>query len=768
VSFAPIAIVGQGCVLPRAFSPSALWSLLVRGECAIGPIPEGRWRAERARMLCTPAAQAAGVEGCFTDRGGWVEGFEDVFDPAGLGLDASLLRRLDPLVSWLLHAGRGALAQAGFVAGATALRRAGVVFGHLGYPSTGLAEYAEACWLGRARPEPLNRFNNGLPADFICRGLGLGGGGYALDAACASSLYAVKLACDRLQAGEVDVMLAGGISRIDPLVLHAGFTALGALSASGQSRPFHAEADGLLPAEGAAMVALKRLEDAVSAGDRVLAVILGVGLSNDGRSGGLLAPCVEGQARAMTQALTVSGLEPGAVSLIECHATGTLLGDATEIESTGRVYGGAGDLPVGSIKSNFGHLTTASGAAGLLKVVLALQHGVRPPTLGCDVLAEAVARSRFRPLRTAEAWPDEAPRVAAISNFGFGGANAHLLLGEVRAVRPRVAARRGRPPRIAVVGLGAQVADGADAADFRQHLFAGEARGAATEIRFRLGELRFPPRDLERTLPQQVLLMRAALEAVAGVSLPVRTAVFVGAQTDPNGARHGLRLRLPELAPGRALQEALRFPLDAAGTVGGMPNMPANRVNVQLDLHGPGFTVAAEELSGLRALELAMRALAAGEVDAALAGAVDLSVDAVHAAAMDAVVPAAPRPGDGAVVLVLKTEAQARAAGEAVLAFIEMDAAGAVAALDWAPFARLVTEIFGHAHAASGLIALSAAVVALDAKRLPDGRALADPALAEGAIRVDCTGLGGQAMRFRLAAAGQAADQASVQLATAH
>jgi acyl transferase domain-containing protein len=770
--FAPIAIVGQGCVLPDALDPAALWSLLVEGRSAIGPIPDGRWRADRQRMLITQAQRAAGAEGCLTDLGGWVTGFEAAFDPAGLALDPALLGRLDPLVSWLLHAGRAALAEAGFHPGEARLSRAGVAFGHLAYPSAGLAALAEASWLGLAeRPDPLNRFNAGLPADLLCRALGLGAGGFALDAACASSLYAIKLACDRLQAGEVDLMLAGGISRIDPLVLHAGFTALGALSPSGRSRPFHAEADGLLPAEGAALVALKRLDDALADEDRVLAVILGIGLSNDGRSGGLLAPSADGQARAMARAFEGSGRDPASVSLIECHATGTVLGDGTEIESTGRIYAGREPMPIGSIKSNFGHLTTASGAAGLLKIVLGLRHGVLPPTLNCDPLAASVAGSRFRPVRRAEAWPDAAPRIAAISNFGFGGANAHLLVGELRAVsRHAIRRRPAPPPSIAVVAAGARVADGASLDDFRRHLFAGRPRGAAGDIGFRPGEVRFPPCDLERTLPQQLLLLRVAMDAVAASApLPRETGVFVGAQTDAESCRPGLRLRLPELAPGAPLEGVLLNPLDAAATLGSMPNVPANRINVQLDLHGPGFTVAAEELSGLRALEIAMRALSLGEIDAAIVAAVDLCVEPVHAAAMAAVAPDSPRPGDGAVALIVKREADARRDGDPVLAII-----GPVGgdALDWAPYADRLSGTFGRAHAADGLIMLLAAIVALREGQLPPGAtgsaARPWPPGAPRGVRVCCAGLGGQSVAIGLHAPTRAVARDRTSLTQSH
>ena len=173
----------------------------------------------------------------------------------------------------------------------------------------------------------------------------------ALDAACASSLYAIKLACDRLHDGNADLMLAGAVNAADDLCIHLGFSALNALSRTGQSRPFNANADGLVPAEGCGFVVLKRLSDAEANGDTIHGVLRGVGLSNDGRGRGMLVPSSGGQARAMSSALEMSGLAPGDISLLECHATGTRVGDGVEIESTAAVYGSQewheGGVPIG-------------------------------------------------------------------------------------------------------------------------------------------------------------------------------------------------------------------------------------------------------------------------------------------------------------------------------------------------------------------------------------------------------------------------------------
>ena len=235
----------------------------------------------------------------------------------------------------------------------------GLVLGNLSSPTASLVQFAEATWFaaqaddvprppGMATPDPRNRFSSGLPAHLAAQALNLKGDAFALDAACASSLYAIKLACDRLQDRRADVMVAGAVNRTDDLFIHIGFCALQAMSRRGESRPFAADADGLVPAEGAAFVVLKRLEDAIAAGDEILGVIRGVGLSNDGNAGGFLVPSAAGQVRAMAAAYAMAGLTPGDISLLECHATGTPVGDATEIASAAQLFHGLAGVPISS------------------------------------------------------------------------------------------------------------------------------------------------------------------------------------------------------------------------------------------------------------------------------------------------------------------------------------------------------------------------------------------------------------------------------------
>ena len=270
--FPPIAIVGQGCVLPGTLTPEGLWSLVEGGRSAISRVPEELWR------LAPSADRKALAREIASDVGGYVSGFDEVFDAGGFLIAPERLAGLDPVFLFTLHAAREALRSAGMEIGVP-YERGTVVLGNLGYPTPGLVEFALEVWgEGPRTVDARNRFQSGLPAQLVARALGFRGGAFAVDAACASSLYAIKLACDGLHDGRVDIALAGGVNHADDLFLHLGFTALGALSPTGQSRPFHRRADGLVPAQGAAVVVLKRLDDAAAAGDPILGVIRGVGL----------------------------------------------------------------------------------------------------------------------------------------------------------------------------------------------------------------------------------------------------------------------------------------------------------------------------------------------------------------------------------------------------------------------------------------------------------------------------------------------------------
>ncbi|WP_033221784.1 type I polyketide synthase, partial [Kitasatospora phosalacinea] len=597
-SAAPVAIVGHACLLPGAADPAALWDLVLAGRSAIGPVRERRWRLAGAE-------DPASVQSAPGPR---VAGHVDHAVPGGGS---------DPLTDWARYVVEQALHEAGLDGPHPA---GGLVLGTLAYPTETAQRLLERRWAtgGTDRDDRDDLRFATRPAAVTARRCGLGLGGFALDSACASGLVAVKLAADRLRDGSADLMVAAAVNRADNLLVHNAFHALSALSPTGASRPMDRSADGLVPAEGAAAVALMRLPDALRRGVPVLAVVRGIGLSNDGRSGGPLAPSETGQLRAMRAAYAQAGVAPETVSLLECHATGTPVGDLVEARSAARLFADAADLPLGSVKSNLGHPLAVGGLAGLVKVVGALRAGTRPPTLGVERPLAVLDGTPLRPLTAAEEW--HGLRRAAVSAFGFGGSNAHLVVdawtgdpatgpaapAPVPAPHPERGARRAAEPEpIVVVGRGA-------------------CRGDAAELE--LTGLGTAPRDLERAATGQLRVLAAARAALRGLDLPAdRTLVVVAGRDDTEVARYGLRWRRPgALGPDvpedvRDLaREASAPPFDLAAVLGTMPNMSAHRVNGAADLRGPGLVVYADGESGRVAVDLARRALRDGEADAAV------------------------------------------------------------------------------------------------------------------------------------------------------
>ena len=744
-----VAIVGIGAVFPGAPDPERFWALLAGRTDATTEVPPGRWLLDPAVAFDPHVATPDRV---YSTRGGFIEGFR--FDPEGLDLDPALAGRLDPMFHLALHAGRAAWRDAR--TDELDRSRVGVIFGNIVLPTETTSAltretlgrtFAERVLGDRAalvdptsdRPptEPLNRFAAGLPAGLLARALGLGAGAFTLDAACASSLYALKLAADELHAGRADAMLTGGLSRPDPLYTQMGFSQLRALSPTGRARPFDGRGDGLIVGEGCGMFVLKRLDDALRQGDHVYAIVAAVGLSND-VDGGLLAPSSEGQLRAMRSAYERAGWTPGDVDLIECHATGTPVGDAVEFASLAALWGEepaqASRCVIGSHKANIGHALTASGAAGLLKVLLALQYRTLPPTASFEATGPKIDldSSPFRILTQPEPWNARAPgqpRRAAVSGFGFGGINAHALVEEwvPGETTDEISAIRTHPDEtdspIAIIGLGAHVGPFREVRAFQERILGGgeaaapepvrndwglfEARWARNEglgpgpargyhvdaLAVPLDRFRIPPKELEEMLPQQILALLAAADAIAdagwkGEGPRLRAGVFVGIGLDLNTTN--FHVRWSAEASARAWEEALGLRLDdaqhqawiaalrdAAGppltanrTMGALGGLIASRIAREFHIGGPSFSVSSEETSGLKALEVGIRLLQQGELDDAVVGAVDLTGDPrIAVAARRAGIDPLTR-GDGAVALVLKRLEDAQRDGNRVYAVI--------------------------------------------------------------------------------------------------
>lgn len=459
-----IAIVGMACMFPGADTPQRFWANICQKLEFVGePLPG--WDADRY-------LQATGTSFVPTSRGGYL-GESFAADPAEMGVMPSSVDGSEPDQFLALRIAKAALADAG------ALDRdhtkTGVILGHSTYLHRGNAAVVQhgvvldqtrallAQLLPGADPAVLDRVRAELAARLppfnadtapglvpnvmsgrIANKLDLRGPNYLIDAACSSSLLAVQAAMHELRAGRCDMMLAGGVNASISAEVYMVFHQLGALAKSGHVRPFTEGGDGTLLGEGLGILALKRLEDALDSGERIYAVIKGIGQSSDGRGGGLLAPRLEGEMLAIERALADAGMGAVAPGLIEAHGTGIPLGDRTEINALRGMYGDRADdgLPrtaIGSVKSMIGHCIPAAGAAGMIKASLALYHRVLPPTISGQVrdglgieTTKLYLNTETRPWIAA---PDDKRR-AAVNAFGFGGINAHVLLEEAPGPAP--------------------------------------------------------------------------------------------------------------------------------------------------------------------------------------------------------------------------------------------------------------------------------------------------------------------------------------------
>jgi acyl transferase domain-containing protein len=272
---------------------------------------------------------------------------------------------------------------------------------------------------------------SGLPAAIISRAFNLSGTHFCIDAACSSSFYAIKLASHYLQSSKADLMLAGAISCSDPLFLRMLFSGIQGYPENGISRPLDKSSRGLITSEGIGMLILKRYGDAVRDGDKILATICGNGLSNDGKGKHLLSPNAQGQMTAYQRAYDEAQLNPQEIDYLECHATGTLLGDTTESNSIEGFFGAKNAKPlVGSTKNNIGHLLVAAGMVGITKTILGMSNNVIPATINISepMGSENNVISPQNIVRTATPWPSKETKRVALSAFGFGGTNSHLII----------------------------------------------------------------------------------------------------------------------------------------------------------------------------------------------------------------------------------------------------------------------------------------------------------------------------------------------------
>ena len=437
-----VAVVGLACRFPGADSVASYWDLIRNGRVATGPVAESRWRHHWMHSDDPRAADFS-----YTDVVAHLPEV-DLFDADRFGLAPRRVEVTDPQHRLLVTLADEALRDAGTPApvdptgvyiGASVseykdlltsrIRARQMAAGEFGAPLD--AEAAQAAVAGVAPPRaytiPGTLLN--LAANTVSSVFDLRGPAFVVDAACASALVAVHEAILHLRAGQCDLAIAGGVYLNlvpDNLI---GFSRIGAVSRTGVCRPFDRRADGFVLGEGAGVVVLKRLDDAVAAGDQVHAVILGAGCANDGRAEGPMTPRLEGQVESLRRAYADAGVAASSVAFVECHGTATPAGDAVELAALRSVLGDDTAAEISSVKANIGHTMSAAGIAGLIKAILVLRHGVVPPQVGCDQPEPKLGSLRVagaaRPLPSAAT-----PRRAGVSSFGFGGTNVHVVLEE--------------------------------------------------------------------------------------------------------------------------------------------------------------------------------------------------------------------------------------------------------------------------------------------------------------------------------------------------
>ncbi|UKP00687.1 acyltransferase domain-containing protein [Nostoc sp. UHCC 0870] len=463
-----IAIIGMASIFPESKNLQEYWEKIIHKVDCITDVPPSRWSIED---YYDPNPRTPDKTYC--KRGGFIPDID--FNPMEFGLPPNTLEVTDVSQLLALVVAKAAMEDAGYGESRQFHRdiydqlrdRTGVVLGvaigrqlavplgtRLQYPvwekalkSSGLSDEDTQTIIEKIKAAYVQWDENAFPgmlanvvAGRIANRLDLGGMNCVVDAACASSLSALKIAISELVEGRADMMITGGVDTDNSILAYMCFSKTPAVSPGEKVKPFDAESDGMMLGEGVGMLVLKRLEDAQRDNDRIYAVIKGIGTSSDGRYKSIYAPRSEGQIKALRRAYEDAGFSPASVGLMEAHGTGTMVGDPTEFASIKEFFGENNPkkqyIALGSVKSQIGHTKAAAGAASLIKTILALHHKVLPPTINVTKPHPKldIDNSAFYLNTETRPWikTDNQPRRAGVSSFGFGGTNYHVVLEEYK------------------------------------------------------------------------------------------------------------------------------------------------------------------------------------------------------------------------------------------------------------------------------------------------------------------------------------------------
>ncbi|SGZ14351.1 beta-ketoacyl synthase N-terminal-like domain-containing protein [Moritella viscosa] len=693
-----IAVVGIANLFPGSQAPDQFWQqLLEQQDC--------RSKATAVQMGVDPAKYTANkgdTDKFYCVHGGYISDFN--FDAAGYQLDSSYLTELDDLNKWGLYVTKQALADAGYW-GCDVLDNCGVILGNLSFPTKSSnqlfmplyhqvvdnalksvlhPDFQLTHYTAPKKTHADNALVAGYPAALIAQAAGLGGSHFALDAACASSCYSVKLACDYLHTGKADMMLAGAVSAADPMFVNMGFSIFQAYPGNNVHAPFDKNSQGLFAGEGAGMMVLKRHSDAVRDGDNIYAIIKGGALSNDGKGEFVLSPNTKGQVLVYERAYADAGVDPAAVDYIECHATGTPKGDNVELRSMETFFSRVNNKPLlGSVKSNLGHLLTAAGMPGMTKAMLALGKGLIPATINLKEPLQSkngYFTGEQMPTSTVS-WPTShgskttGLRTAGVSVFGFGGSNAHLVLQQpTQALESNFGVAKPREP-LAIIGMDSHFGSASNLAKFKtlldnnqntfrelpeqrwkgmesnanvmQSLQLTKAPKGGYVEQLDIDFLRFkvPPNEKDCLIPQQLMMMQVADNAAkdAGLVESSNVAVLVAMGMELELHQYRGRVNLTTQIEDSLLQQGINLTVEQCEELTNIAkdglasaaqlnqytsfigNIMASRISALWDFSGPAITVSAEENSVYRCVELAENLFQTSDVDAVIIAAVDLA-----------------------------------------------------------------------------------------------------------------------------------------------